>query len=471
MKKKFLPEHLSRTKSLPFSVVIFLWCLCTVVAAAMPPDTAKSKINLPTVSVAEGIMTFLGDAGYDHFNEPLLAKHGFQIEIQKYSSTRLSFSVYLLSGKVFGNEKTLSRQLNFQSGILSEGIQVRYDFISSTNSQQALIPFVSAGIEYIVFHPKADMKDANGNTYHYWRDGSIKNISESDSNASQAVVIHRDYTYETELRDANIDGFGKFSESAFAIPIGIGVRLKLSARCSMHFSSVCHFTNTDLIDAVTNESAGSRQGNLKNDKIIYTSASFRYDLSASRQYPKKAGRKKPRVDVTNVDFDAIAKEDADHDGVLDFDDDVALNPPDAKVNATGTPLDADGDGIPDYRDLEPNSATDALVNEKGVTITDAMIEEKFRKDSMALLPPDVVYLKSVDRLSAADTASFHNNELKNLFSTITPIPGIYQKLDLDFNGVITAEEISQAIDNYLTGKSTYTSEEFYRLIDFFFSQH
>ena len=416
-------------------------------------------------------MSFVGDAGYNHFNEPLLAKHGFQIEIQNYTANRFAFSIFLLSGKVFGNEKTLARQLNFQSGILSEGIQARYDFLSEKNSQQALIPFVSAGIEYISFHPKADMKDANGNTYYYWKNGMIKDIAESDPNKDDGVEIHRDYTYETELRDANIDGFGKFSQSAIGIPIGIGVRMKFSPRCSMHFSSVCHFTNTDLIDAVTSESAGSRQGNLKNDKFIYTSASFRYDLSSSRQYPKKVKRRPPLVDVTNVDFDAIAKEDADHDGVLDFDDDVALNPPDAKVNATGTPIDTDGDGIPDYRDQELNSANDALVNEKGVTITDAMIDEKFRKDSMALLPPDVVYLKSVDRLSTTDTASFHNQELQNLFSKITPIPPLYQKLDLDFNGVITAEEISQAIDNYLTGKSSYTSEQFYRLIDFFFGQH
>ncbi len=472
MQKKLILENILCLKKICFLPGIFLFCLLTShTVSAFPPDSLGGKMKLPTVSAGIGIMSFIGDAGYSHFNEPLFAKHGFQIEVQKYTDTRISFSIFLLSGKVFGSERSLKRELNFQSGILSEGIQVRYDFISRKNPQQILIPFISAGVEYMVFHPKADLKDENGNYYHYWKDGSIRSLEESDTNASQAVVVHRDYEYETELRDANIDGFGKFSESAIAIPVGIGARLKISQRCSMHFSSVCHFTNTDLMDAVTSESSGSRQGNSKNDKFVYSSVSFRYDLSAQRQFARKTKHRKPKVDVTNVDFDAIAKDDADHDGIPDLEDDAGLNPEQAKTDAAGKPLDSDGDGVPDYRDQEPNSAQDAAVNEKGITITDAMIEEQFRKDSLAYLPPDIVYLKSVDRLSATDTSTFHNKELQNLFSKLTLIPGIYQKLDLDLNGVITADEISRAIDSYLIGKSSYSSEQFYRLIDFFFSQH
>ena len=469
-KKKFPGHRFSKKQCQLFICILVLSGFANQSAFAAPPYSAVGKKQLPTISIAEGIMSFIGDAGYSHFNEPFLARNGFQIEVQKYSDTRVSFSLFLLSGKVFANEKTINRQLNFQTGILSEGLQVRYDFISKKNPQQVMIPFITAGIEYVVFNPKADLKDANGITYHYWSDGSIHNLAESDPNAGESVIVYRDYVYETEMKDANIDGFTSFNTSSIGIPIGIGARFKISNRCSMHFSSVCHFTNTDLIDAVTSESSGSRQGNTKNDKFIYSSVSFRYDLSSARQYPHKSKRKKPLVDVTNVNYEAIALDDADHDGVPDVDDEAGLNPENTKVDATGKPLDSDSDGIPDYRDKEVASSTGALVNENGVTITDEMIDEKYRRDSLATLPPDVVYIKSVDRLSPAESSFLLNADQQNLLSKYTPIPGVYQKIDIDLNGVITSAEISQAIDNYLTGKSTFTTEEFYKLIDFFFSQ-
>ncbi len=447
--------------------------VCLLACQTVSAESGTPGNNLPTVSIAEGVMTFLGDIGNSRFNTPFIARSGFQIEVQKHTENRLSFSLFLLSGKVFGDEKLINRTLNFQAGIVSEGIQLRYDFISKKNSQQILIPFVSAGIEYVVFHPKADLKDANGNYYHYWKDGTIRSLEQTDSNKTQAVILHRDYNYETELRDANLDGFGKFKQSAIAFPIGIGARFKISENCSMHFSSVCHFTNTDLIDGVTSESLGSRKGNSSNDKFIYTSVSFRYDFSVTNQTSGKTRKSKykPLIDVSHVDFDALAKEDADHDGVPDINDVEALNPENVKVDANGKPVDTDGDGIPDYRDEELNSAKDALVNEHGKTITEEMLEEQFRRDSLAALPAIKEYLQAVDRLSENDTTPVMKAPAEHdILSNLSKIPKLYRQVDSDFNGVITAQEISTAIDEYLAGKSSYSSEQFYRLIDFFFKQ-
>lgn len=454
-----------------FLRVEFLFLLLSFhsVFAEAPSDSSViDKSHLPTLSIAEGALSYIGDVGYSRLNQPFFTQNGFQIELQEHTNNRLSFSIFLLSGKVYGNEKTVNRTLNFQSGIVCDGVQLRYDFINKKNPHQILIPFISAGIEYMVFHPKADLKDANGNYYHYWKDGSIRNIAETDSNASEAIIIHRDYSYETELRDANLDGFGNFRESAIAFPVGAGARLKLSERCSMHFSSVCHFTTTDMIDGVSNQSIEQRQGNSRNDKFIFTSVSFRYDFSAPRITPRKIRKPKPWIDANNIDFDALAKEDADHDGVTDFNDVEALNPEHVKVDANGKPMDTDGDGIPDYRDDEPNSVKHALVNEKGVTITDELIEDKFRRDSLAALPAIIEYLKCVDKLSMGDSTRDENG--KNILTQHTVIPKIYVKLDVNKNGVISPKEISDAIDEYLSGKSSYSTEEFYQLIDFFFKQ-
>ena len=69
---------------------------------------------------------------------------------------------------------------------------------------------------------KADMKDKNGNTYYYWSDGSIRNMAESSPNSGQSIMLQRDYKYETDLREMNIDGLGKYSETTMGIPLTLG---------------------------------------------------------------------------------------------------------------------------------------------------------------------------------------------------------------------------------------------------------
>ena len=45
--------------------------------------------------------------------------------------------------------------------------------------------------------------------------------------------MQRDYKYETDLRAADLDGFGKYPQLAIAIPIGLGVNLKLIKQIKM----------------------------------------------------------------------------------------------------------------------------------------------------------------------------------------------------------------------------------------------
>src|ERR1041385_3059356 len=143
-------------------------------------DSSANRISkLPTVSIAPGLLYFLGDVGYSHFNEPLLSKTGFMLEVQKHTNTNLALSLFFLGGKVSGEDHTADRHVNFQSSILAEGLQLRYDFRSRKKEEQFLTPYISAGAEYMVFHPRGDLKDANGTAYHYWRDGSVRNLDQN----------------------------------------------------------------------------------------------------------------------------------------------------------------------------------------------------------------------------------------------------------------------------------------------------
>ncbi len=424
-------------------------------------EKSESKpFQLPVISVAPGMLLFSGDIGYNGVHEPLVSRSGFQFEIQHQTESRMSIALFLLTAKTLGEEKTINRALNFKTSIFSEGLMLRYDFISRKRADQIIIPYITAGIEYLTFNSRTDLYDENGTAYQYWNDGTIRDIPQDDVNADQAMRIHRDYNYESDLRDANLDGFGSYSTSTWGVPVGVGFRFRMSERFSLHFSSVCHFTGTDYIDGVTENSQGNRKGNDKNDKLFFNSVSIRFALSS------------PDKGYNAVDFNALVNEDADGDGITDMNDDSSGTPENNAVNADGTPMDNDKDGIPDYRDQEANSAIDAVVNEQGVTITEEMIEEKFRKDSLAALPAVIEYLKSYDKLTQRNP-DVEKKWLENsaqASSGKNPIPEIYSNLDTDKNGFITPKEISVAIDDYLAKKSTYNVSQFFDLIDYFFSQ-
>ena len=64
----------------------------------------------------------------------------------------------------------------------------------------------------------------------------------------------------------------------------------------------------------------------RQDKIVYSSVSFRYDLSAPRDVESRKKSKVRKEDVEHIDFNALASEDADHDRIPDVRDDSSATP-------------------------------------------------------------------------------------------------------------------------------------------------
>ncbi len=451
---------------------LFLSFISSITFAQEAEDYTSIRPKLPVISIAPGVFHFKGDIGYTKMNEPMLGRSGVQVEVQFQTKSRFSVAAILLSGQVSGEEQSRNGALNFRSSIVAEGIIFRYDFINQRKPDQILVPYVTCGIEYMFFRAYSDLKDRNGISYHYWDDGSIRNLAQSDTGASGAIKLHRDYSYETDLRDANLDGLGKYRQGAWAFPLGAGFRFNISQAVSLHFSSVVHLVTSDLIDGVTEEGEGVRMGNSKNDKLIFSSVSFRYNLASERKKNSKNTYHPDKMEVRDVDFIALDNEDADKDGIPDIQDDSSATPASKEVDSKGKPIDKDNDGIPDYRDLELNSAVNAVVTVDGVTITEEMIELKFQKDSLAAIPALIEYIQSYDRLLERNPEYAKQEVLKlnQQKSSRSFVPEIYRRLDTDQNEYISPGEISIAIDEYMAGKSRYSVQEFYNLIDFFFLQ-
>ena len=175
---------------------------------------SKGKLVLPIITFSQGVLNFNGDIGYDRLNQPIHAHSGFEIGIQNHTEGRLSFGLFLLSGRMTGEESKINRNQNFKTSIFSESLRVKYEWVSNKRSDQVLFPYVTIGLELMTFHSKVDLKDANGNPYFYWTDGTVRNVAQTEFNTT-APQTHRDYNYETDIRDANLDGFGKYSENTF----------------------------------------------------------------------------------------------------------------------------------------------------------------------------------------------------------------------------------------------------------------
>ena len=391
-------------------------------------STEDEFIFKPQVSLGTGMLTFYGDIGSNHQGyHPMVSRLATTLRLINPLNDFLDLGFYVLFGQISANERTLTRNLNFNSNITTGGVTINYNFNQFLRKGRNVEPYIHLGLESIEFLSKTDLQDANGNTYHYWSDGSIKDLAENDPNADNAIDLVRDYTYESDIREQNFDGFGKYQERTLGIPLELGANFHVGNKLKFRVGTAVHFTFTDLIDGVTNESVGNRIGDARNDKLLYTHIAMSYDFNIK-------SKKKPKFDVIDEDSEQYYREDtidSDGDMVVDHMDRCANTPPGVVVDELGCPLDDDLDGVANSFDDELLSMEGALVDMKGVTMTDDQHIENFRryKDSIG----EFTVWDTLQRTWSSDPRS-----LKTLINTKTLKPKakeLYVVVGSDIQGV------------------------------------
>ena len=391
-------------------------------------STEDEFIFKPQVSLGTGMLTFYGDIGSNHQGyHPMVSRLATTLRLINPLNDFLDLGFYVLFGQISANERTLTRNLNFNSNITTGGVTINYNFNQFLRKGRNVEPYIHVGLESIEFLSKTDLQDANGNTYHYWSDGSIKDLAENDPNADNAIDLVRDYTYESDIREQNFDGFGKYQERTLGIPLELGANFHVGNKLKFRVGTAVHFTFTDLIDGVTNESVGNRIGDARNDKLLYTHIAMSYDFNIK-------SKKKPKFNVIDEDSEQYYREDtidSDGDMVVDHMDRCANTPPGVVVDELGCPLDDDLDGVANSFDDELLSMEGALVDMKGVTMTDDQHIENFRR-----------YKDSIGEFTAWDTLqrtwSSDPRSLKTLINTKTLKPKakeLYVVVGSDIQGV------------------------------------
>lgn len=342
----------------------------------IPDETpiTEELIFKPQLSLGVGMLTFYGDIGKNNEGyHPMVSRLATTLRLINPINDFLDVSFYVMFGEISSNERSLTRNLNFKSNITTGGITFNYNFNQFLKKTRVVEPYIHVGFESIEFLSKTDLKDINGETYHYWTDGSIKNMSENNPNAANAIDIVRDYSYESDIREQDFDGFGKYAERTFGVPLEIGANFYTGKKFKFRVGTAMHFTFSDLIDGVTDQSIGNRIGTEDNDKLLFTHIAISYDFNVK-------SRKAP-IEPLDLDLEKYFLEDSiDSDGdlVVDHMDRCAKTPLGLEVDAYGCPIDDDIDGVSNTLDQELLSMEGAIVNSNGVTMTDEDYNRMYR---------------------------------------------------------------------------------------------
>lgn len=364
-----------------FFVLLFLCSAVCGYSQIKNDSTSTNKsdsddfVFRPTIGFGTGLFSYIGHIYANenhHFQNPLVGRIAYEMDVSEALNPYFTLDFYTLFGKLGVNENLpqLGLDRNFESQIRLGGLHIEYNFDNFLPKKRKVSPFIGTGFESFEFLSKTDLYDKNGNQYYYWQDGSIRNMAQNNPNAGNSIIIQRDYTYESDIRTMNVNGYGKYTEQSFAIPISVGAIFHLSDRTFLKIGTTLHYTFTNYIDGV------APQGSKLNDMFVMSSFSLHYDLSYLGRRKRNAGDTLDAHHFDDVDFYALDKEDADKDGVPDIKDSCPGTPAGVAVDKHGCPLDSDHDGVPDYLDKEPNTPAGSFVDADGVAISDST----FKKD-------------------------------------------------------------------------------------------
>lgn len=217
----------------------------------------------------------------------------------------------LFTGKVRGDETMGNKNINFSSSIFSQTIGVEYNFrpLLKTNMEgrQLIRPFIGVAFGAMQFRAKADLKDAQGRAYYYWSDGKIYNQAEGQSDPDLLVELQRDNEYETDLRDRNNDGLGKYPQLAFTMPINAGVRFQIGRNvgANVHLGYMLNFT--DMVDDLSEAGSGMRARSAGNDNSLFASVGLTVFMGRTKPLPRPTPTPAPIVKVEVKDTVSAAK--------------------------------------------------------------------------------------------------------------------------------------------------------------------
>ena len=333
-----------------FLIVLFFSVL--VCNAQKPIEEVEKEIF--TIGTGPQINSFFGDMGSSSMGKIFTnSRPCLSLDIEKRFGDLIGLQVMFIKGKLSENIRSnvVTENLNFEASFTKLSTNLILNSDHYLNIKSNISPYLSIGAGLFIFDSYTDLLDADNRSYNYWSDGTIRNLTESDTNSSNASILYRDYDYETPLENDSIN-YNSFSLLA---PISVGVKWKINPYLQGRVYGTYNHLFTDWIDNIAS-------GN--ND--YYLSLGFTMNYVIHKLHIEK----KEKIDF---DIEAFNKSDEDNDGIIDIIDECPHTPKSIKVDLMGCPIDTDKDGVPDHIDQEPNSKNYKYVDETGRGITDSLL--------------------------------------------------------------------------------------------------
>lgn len=399
----------------------------------------EKRIYPPSVGIQGGILNFLGDVGKGTKNSLYTnTRFGYGAYLEQKFGSLIGIHFNASMGKLSKYTLDTARFLNFESKITALDLSILFDFDNDKiiKRHATFAPFISVGFGYLMFDPYADLKDANGNPYYHWKDGSLRDKPQIDTVLGTAQYAKRDYKFETPLKDTTVN----YAKNTFILPLRLGFKFDVTENLQARIAASYVMTFTDYLDNYALENG--------NDAYMYTTFGLQYNFGKRKQPEFKKISTGPRSGLEEVD--------SDNDGIPNIRDYCSNTPKGVKVDERGCPFDTDGDGIPDYRDKEPNTPAGMDVDADGVgyIYKEKDTGEKYERQ---------YEIKTEEK-------TFKSQEESSQPPAPKGIPDEFKSVDTDGDGFISSKEVTKVIDDYFEGKNDYSIEKLHKLVDFFFEQ-
>ena len=313
-------------KSVAASLVALVGVATLATAQDAPATTSSAKVfggraqyRTWSLGVNGGVLAPVNAIGGSNDYSNWDVNLGYGLSLRKQLGHAFGLEANVFRGKLSGNDEKRSTTAKFETD-LQYSVDVRgvvnvatVDFIRREN---AVNFFVTAGYGLAAYAPTTT--DATG-VVTDWK--AIKEAAGGDSYVKQGYV-----------------------------PVGVGVKFKVSDRVSFNLAYTMNFVDSDNLD-------GRYSSVASNDKFSYSSAGLEFSLGS---------KAKPNLDWVNplaLMYDEL-KDPSLRQEVEALKNRVA----NVEKSVEDLKKDSDGDGVADMFDKEPNSAAGAVVDGSGRTI-------------------------------------------------------------------------------------------------------
>jgi hypothetical protein len=254
----------------------------------------NSDRHYPSLMLGVGTSKFTGDVGKKNDANPLDdARPVFYLKGEYRFGKHLGLMAGGIYGKLAGTDNHPSSHRNFQSNLLQFELNCITYFDHLLKKNDEFSPFFGAGVGYLLFDAYGNLKNANGQTYYYWTDGSVRDLPEAPANMATAVIVKKDKSYESQLTDSA----NSYSRSCISIPILTGFDWRIGRKWDVQLGFNYNLLLSDYVD---NYKSGG------NDSYWMAHVGLKYTFAP-----------RPKTASDDVNFAEVDKLDVDNDGVPD----------------------------------------------------------------------------------------------------------------------------------------------------------